>query len=370
MVYKPIFKYIFVNMEKQQVKELFGKRLQQARKMEGLSLRALSDEIGGAVSHNALAKYERGEMMPDGKTFEALAKALKQKDDFFFRPVTAEIKLVEFRDKSKLPEKQEKALRHQAQDHFERYLEIEGLLGIGKKFKNPLAGENYETPDSIEKAADRARSRWKLGMNPILNLVQALEQNGIKVYEIDAPDEFEGFSGWIDGSPIIVINSKGKNILRLRQTLAHELGHILLKGHLSPKLNEDKMARRFAAAFLFPKDAFTQALGGHRKSFTLKELIEIKAAWGISMTSVIMRAKELDLIPNALYRRFWQYDGKKWQEAKGEPGDKKYKGVEKSKRFQKLVYRAIAEEEITLMKACELLDISLDDLRSGGGLIS
>ncbi len=357
-------------MTKNEIKTLFGKRLQQARKMEGLSLRALSDKIGGAVSHNALAKYERGEMMPDGKTFASLVKALDTNEDFFFRPVTEELELVEFRDKSKLNEKQEKALKHQAQDHFERYLEIEGLLGIRSKFKNPLRGKMYHTVDDVEKAVTDIRKAWKLGSDPILNLIEMLEGAGIKVYLVEAPDSFEGFSGWIGEDPIVVINVRNKNKLRIRQTLAHEVGHILLKGHIDKGLNEDQLARRFAAAFLFPKESFIKALGGHRENFSLQELIDLKLGWGISITSIFMRAKELGLISPALSRRFWNQYGTPWKEAHGEPHDDRYQYEERSDRFDRLVFRAVAEGEITRSKACQLLNISLDDLRSKGTIVS
>ena len=353
-----------------EVKELFGKRLQQARKMAGLSLRSLADKSGGVVSHNALAKYERGEMMPDGKIFAALAKALGQKEEFFFRPITDELELVEFRDKSKLSVKQEKKLRHQAQDHFERYIEIELLLGLGPQFKNPLENKNYGTFEDVEKAADDARKKWKLGLNPILNLIEAIEDNGIKVCQVEAPDSFEGFSGWIGKQPVIVINVKNKNVLRIRQTLSHELGHILLKGHINSRLDEDKMARRFAAAFIFPKDSFTQALGGHRENFSLRELIELKLTWGISITSIFMRAKELGLISYALSKRFWDNYGNKWRDQHGEPDDDKYEYNERSDRFERLVYRAVAEGEVTRSKASQLLNITLDDLRSSGPILS
>lgn len=357
-------------MDQDDIKSLFGKRLRQARQMAGFSLRELSDKIGGAVSHNALAKYERGEMMPDGSVFKALAKALDQDESFFFRPVTEEIQLVEFRDKSKLGEKQEKLLKHQAQDHFERYLEIEGYLGAREAFKNPLEKEHYATAEDVEKAVEKVRNAWDLGLNPILNIIEALEDNGIKVYEVEAPDEFEGFSGWIDGNPIIVINRTDKNILRLRQTLSHELGHILLKGRLAKNLDEDKAACRFAAAFLMPRDQFREALGGFRHAFTLKELIDIKAAWGISITSLMMRANELNLVSKSLFYRFWREEGKEWREAKAEPGDKAYAGVEKSDRFRRLVYRGVAEGQISQLKGCELLNISLDELRAGGRIIA
>jgi len=348
-------------MEKQKVKELFGKRLQQARKMEGLSLRALSDKIGGAVSHNALAKYERGEMMPDGTLLIALSRVLNQPQGFFFRPRTEEIQLVEFREKTKLGEKQEQVIRVKAQDHFERYLEIEQILGIKNTFANPIGSKVVSSVDAIEDIAVTVRKRWTLGLNPILNLTQALEGNGIKIFEVSAPDEFEGFSGWLKKAPVIVINRE-KNVFRKRHTLLHELGHFLLKGHLGKGLNEEKVVPRFAGAFTIPEPSFKEAFGGHRDSLSLEELIEMKAEWGASISAIMVRAHQLKLIPYALYRRFWETKGNEWKDAQAENGDDRYHGVEQSTRFESLVYRALAEEMITSSKASSLLNINLDEL--------
>ena len=49
------------------MKILFGQRIKSARIMAGLSLRELSNLLEGLVSHNAISKYERGEMLPDSK---------------------------------------------------------------------------------------------------------------------------------------------------------------------------------------------------------------------------------------------------------------------------------------------------------------
>ena len=62
---------------------MFGERLNLARKRAGLSLRGLSDAIGGQVSAQAIGKYERGEMKPNSTVLISLAKALKVPVGFF-----------------------------------------------------------------------------------------------------------------------------------------------------------------------------------------------------------------------------------------------------------------------------------------------
>lgn len=65
------------------MKILFGQRIKSARIMAGLSLRELSNLLEGQVSHNAISKYERGEMLPDSKILIALAKVLNVKRIIF-----------------------------------------------------------------------------------------------------------------------------------------------------------------------------------------------------------------------------------------------------------------------------------------------
>jgi len=84
------------------MKEIFSKRLKSARLLAGLSQDKLVEAIDQQVSKNAIAKYERAEMMPNSKVLIALSKALDVKTDYFFRPFTVEIDQVEFRKKSKL----------------------------------------------------------------------------------------------------------------------------------------------------------------------------------------------------------------------------------------------------------------------------
>src|SRR5690349_20214064 len=108
----------------------FAQRLIQARKMRGLSLRALAEKTEGRVSYNALYKYEQGLMMPDSEVLSALADALDQDLDFFFREQAVQLKEVRFRKTSRLGAKEEEAIRVRAADYFERCREIDQIVGI------------------------------------------------------------------------------------------------------------------------------------------------------------------------------------------------------------------------------------------------
>ncbi|MDQ8184258.1 XRE family transcriptional regulator [Pelagicoccus sp. SDUM812002] len=349
-------------------KAIFAERLKQARAMSGLSLRKLEQAIGGVVSYNALSKYEKGEMMPNSDVLMAVSEATGQSYGFFFRPKHSEIVDIKFRRLiSKSGKKESDTIQQQATDFFERYFEILSILGINDEFKNPLEEGGIRTPDDAENAAVSLREKWRLGLNAIPNVHQMLEENNVKVYEADAPLTHDGFSGWIDQHPIagVARHLNDQCLTRKRHTLLHELAHVLFKGRLTDGVDEkleEKLAPRFAGALMLPAEAFRMELGKSRTSLSLTELIDVKIKYGISIASIMVRARQLECINESMYNRFWKtYKEERWKEK--EPGDDAYHGDETSTRFKQLVYRALAEGEITRSKAAELLAVSVDQIR-------
>ncbi len=344
--------------------------------MCGLSLRALEKKISGAVSYNALNKYEKGDMMPGSDVLMTVAEATQQSYGFFFRPLKGEIQSIKFRKKTKLGKKTQNSICEHAQNFFERYFEIESILGLESEFTNPLNQKKggIRTSQDAETAADELRDAWKLGQNALANLHETLENNRIKVFEADSSDSFDGFSGWLQKTPVIVVaNRLNKQCLtRKRNTLAHELGHILLKNAIADDVTEkeeERIMNRFSAAFLLPQEVFFEEFGKNRKAVSFEELIDIKVTYGISIAAIVYRAHDLGCINDATFKRFWKiYNARGWR--KEEPGDKDYSGDESSTRFKQLVWRALSEEMITRSKAAELLNVTVDELRKTEAVFS
>ena len=65
-------------MSKEDLKEILGRRLEQARLMRGMSLRELAEATGEIVSYNALHRYEHGDMMPSDEVLMAVAIARRK----------------------------------------------------------------------------------------------------------------------------------------------------------------------------------------------------------------------------------------------------------------------------------------------------
>jgi Zn-dependent peptidase ImmA (M78 family)/transcriptional regulator with XRE-family HTH domain len=345
----------------------FGERLKSARKMSGLSMEALSERAGKAVTKQAISKYEKGLMNPGSDALVTLSRALGVKSDYFFRPQKVSLGELEFRKKSKLGRKEEESVKYRTLDFLERYLEIEDILGDKAIFNNPLSGTNVFNPEDAEKAALEMRRKWKLGDAPISNLIELLEDKGIRIFEIETGGYFNGISAWAGDIPVIAVR-KQDDLLRKRFTISHELGHILLKIH--EKNNQkarEKLCHTFAGAFLLPENVIKAELGERRTRIALWELKKIKGIYGISIQAIMVRAKHLKIISDYTYKKFWiTVTTRGWKTE--EPGE--YLGKEHANRFDQLVYRAAAEEIITFSRAAELLNLPLSEFRRAFQLVS
>ena len=215
--------------------------------------------------------------------------------------------------------------------------------------------------DQIEEMAERVREAWNLGFDPIPDLINVLETNGIRVFMIEADNEnkFDGLAAQVKDMPIVVVARHWLGD-RQRFTLAHELGHLMLEGRLADDLDEELACNRFAGTFLFPRAFMLQALGEHRNAIELKELGLLKEEFGLSMAGILYRASELGIISSA-YReqqaKLFRVKG--WY--RKEPGCD-YPS-EKAHIFEQLVFHALAEEYIGESKAAELMNLPLHQFR-------
>lgn len=342
------------------MKHIFAKRLKSARIMAGMSLQKLSDNLETiSVSRQALHKYESGASLPGSSILIALAKALHVKPDYFFKSLEINLEQIEFRKKSKLGLKEEARIKEIIKDQILRYIEVEQLLNSEQHFTNPFNDVVVENTLSSEKYAEELRNTWNLGLNPIPNVLEMLEDKNIKVIEIDAPPEFDGLSAWSGNIPIIVLN---RNIdeVRKRFTAIHELGHLILKFPESGKKTE-KLCHYFAAAFLIPEKRLKEELGENRSRINLPELTGIKEYWGVSVQAIMRRAFDLDIITYSYYKNFCIWISK--NKLRNEEALGKYQGQEKAVRFHQLVYHALAEELLSMSKAAELLGSNPEEMR-------
>jgi Zn-dependent peptidase ImmA (M78 family)/transcriptional regulator with XRE-family HTH domain len=345
----------------------FGTRLKLARKMAGFSLQELADALENKVTKQSLNKYEMGLMNPSGDVMVAISGTLKVKPDYFLKRKQIELGEILFRKKASLPKRNEESIVEKVRDYVERYLEIENIVGVNVEFKNPLKNYTISTKKEVELAAIKLRKEWDLGTDPIPNIIEMLELKGIKVLLMDEVDEIDGLAVFTSTKiPIVMVNTRNKPIERIRFTIIHELAHLLLnleKTVLDNPREVEIYCHLFSSCFLLPSEMLIKLIGSTKRNYIyINEIISIKEYFGISLRAIVHRLRELEIIVDSYYQRWMIYMSKTFGQ-KEEPG--KYKGEEKSRNFDQLVNRALAEELISLSKAAAIWNISINELRKG-----
>jgi Zn-dependent peptidase ImmA (M78 family)/DNA-binding XRE family transcriptional regulator len=345
----------------------FGERLKIARKMAGMSLQDLADNLQNVITKQALNKYEMGLMYPSSELILSLSEVLDLKPDFFLRKEPIKINELKFRSRMNLPKKIEDSILEKARFYVERFIEIEQILGIENVFTNPIESYTIITEKDAEEAAMHLRTSWELGLWPIANVVEMIESKGVKVLFMSEMDNVDGFSFYVnDAIPVLVINSQAKSISRIRFTIIHELAHLLLnfaEEILADSKLIEKLCHYFSSCFLLPTIKLISKIGGmFRNYIKIEEFIQIKVLYGISIRAIIHRCEKLGIISYDYYKRWMVYLNKQYG-SKDEPGE--YKGVEKPILFESLVNRAFSENFISMSKAASLLNKSIEELRKG-----
>lgn len=347
--------------------QIFAERFKSARLLNGLSLQDLANAMGNKVSRQALHRYEKGEVVPDSEMINLLSDVLKIRPDYFFRDTKLAIGAVEYRKLKRMPAKEEAKVVEQTREYLSRYLELEEIIGLQIKFINHLSGyANVTTYEQVNEAANELRLKWELGTDPIYNVVELLEDKHIKVVKIDADLAFDGLQTWVNSTiPVVAYNArkleKGDHI---RFTLLHELAHLLLGNSFGAisEAEKERLCHQFAGAMLLPDTTLREELGAFRNRLFVPELGNIKKQYGISLQAIVMRAKACNIInDNYTKQLFFMMNQMNWKV--DEPVQFDYEGVEQSNRFDQLLYRALAEEQISMSKAASLKNQKLAEFR-------
>lgn len=157
--------------------------------------------------------------------------------------------------------------------------------------------------------ADKVRYKLKLYRGAVPNLVTLLENHGVVVFKMDfGTEKIDALSSITNkGHKVVFLNTQMSND-RLRFSLAHELGHLVMHMETPPLSVQvaEEQADVFAAQFLMPEDEIKPML----YNLKISTLAELKRKWGVSMQSIIYRAHYLGIISNDTRRNFQIYFSK------------------------------------------------------------
>ncbi len=339
-----------------------GEKLKSARIMAGMSLQDLADAIPGKVSKQAIHKFENGDLTPNVITIGYLSGILKVPESFFARPQNGQLGLIEFRNAHNMVSARENAMiRELTLDFVSRYIELEKLLQIEHKFENPIKDVKISTLADIEVAVSKLRCEWELGSGPLPRIIELLEKQGVKIFEIEVGDGFDGlqtFEVYTD-TPLLVLNKRHfKSDDRKRFTVLHELGHLLLSIESYSLKERERFCNAFAGTMLLPGEDLVGEFGQKRSSLSFEELGTVKQSYGISIQAILYRLRESEIITETYFKQFmFMINQLNYKIVEPFP----YHGNERATRFNQILSRGIAEKFFGLEKAAELKNMSISD---------
>ena len=261
------------------------------------------------VGQGTLSKYETGFHAPPDEFVGHLAESLGFPPPFFFESgIPYGMPPFHYRRRKKLSAK---SLGKIVAEMNIRRMHLKKLL-VSFEWKTngfipEIDPDEYQGRGksrlTTEDAARHVREMWMVPRGPIDNMVGLLEGNGGVVIPCDfGTDLLDAMSQRIDGLPVMFFVNVDAPADRLRHTLAHELGHMVL--HTVTVKSDEEMedeADAFAGAFLLPAEDIRPQL----RRFDLRQLANMKHYWRVSMAAIAVRAERLKLITPHQSKMFW-----------------------------------------------------------------
>ena len=319
-------------------------RIRQARTISGLSqdevVLALSQR-GAPLTKAALSKYERGASVPRATLLKHLGAVLNVPAEYFLREPTVSVEWLAFRKRANVGEREQERFQSMAVERVEAYVSLRESLSSEPVPRFP-SREPVATLADAERAAEKLRESWKLDDLPVESMTEVIEDHdGIVVELAGSENSVEGLAGMANGCHAVVVVDPDVSDDRKRFTLAHELGHLMMDTSSVVSLSgQEKLAHRFASAFLVPAAVARRELGTKRTRLSFEELKLLKEKHGLSMQAWIFRAHDSGIIDDQHFRSlFDQMSRFGWRRT--EPVQ--YKGREIPQRFRQMILRGLAE---------------------------
>jgi Zn-dependent peptidase ImmA (M78 family)/DNA-binding XRE family transcriptional regulator len=286
-----------------------GQRIKQAREICGLTQAQLADLVG--LNQSNIARLEQGFYQPLDPISQGIAMATGFPLAFF-----RDEPVIDFPPGSLMYRKRA-ALKSQHKSMLRQLARL--LFEIGAELGKEIGTISPKLPESTGDAVlDAQRTREAFGFSkdaPITNLVRAVERLGVFVIALSQDiDDHDAFSLWAQTDcprPILAM-STGKAGDRLRFSVAHELGHLLLHRNImsATKIHE-READTFASELLLPSFAMKLEMV---PPLNLSKLAELKARWGASIQAILVRALQLGVVTLRQYKYlFQQISAKGWR---------------------------------------------------------
>lgn len=330
-----------------------------ARQYRGLSQAEVAQDAGLDQGH--YSRIERGLLngAPSAATIEAVAKVLRFPETFFnqndeLSGLPLSVHDVAWRKRASVPASDVRRL------HAElnlRIMHLRRLLtSVEISPELPLPRIDAEEAGGAGKVAALIRRAWMVPDGPIKSLTGLCERAGILVIPCDFVENVDGVTMRLrDVPPIIFLNRKAPPD-RMRHSLAHELGHLIM--HSVPTEDMEAEADTFAGELLAPADQLRSDIIGGR--VTLERLVQLKKYWRVSVASLLYRAGASGVISQNQSSYLWrQLSARGWR--KTEPVETQFP-YEPTKLFEHVI--ALHKDQLgyTAEDFAELLQSTPDEI--------
>lgn len=294
-------------------------RLTQARHLAGMTKRHVAEAVG--VTPAAIGQFEAGIARPRPDLVALLAVCLSVPAQFFLagRPrAHVDGSMAHFRSLRSTRSYQRNKAIGQVQQAWELTHALEERVQLPAVDLPGFSDDDDDVVEGPQLAAQSLRQRWDLGSGPISHLVRHLESRGVIVVSPPPdPDSttVDAFSTPCEPRPIIVLTqNRFDDVYRHRFTAAHELGHLVLHADTwAGDLQQEREADAFAAEFLTPRASIRPHLPARTD---LSQLAELQRVWGVSVSSLLYRCREVGLLSDSAAGRAYQ----RLNALRGEPG--------------------------------------------------
>lgn len=290
-----------------------GEVIETARRAQGQTQAELAAQVG--ITQAALSRYENDLREPDPDVLARLAGALGVTVAFLTGAGRARGGMA-----------MDAHMRRRATAPPGTWRQLEARLNMYRWHARHLfeevslhAEQHVPTFDLLDVTPERAarfvRAQWRMPAGPVRSLVQWLEAVGcLLIGEDFATSRVDGLSQWVGDHPVILLNNSAPPD-RLRLTLAHELGHLVLHADALTVDDVEGQANAFAAEFLMPAEVIRPSL----RNLKIGRLLDLKREYGVSMQALVERAYHLQLLsPTQRTNMYKVFSAKGWRTR--EPG--------------------------------------------------
>lgn len=345
--------------------EFNGQMLRLARQYRGFHQKELAEAVG--VDPAILSRAENSALTPADHVIEKCARHLNVPTQFFsvqFHPGGLPLSFHPMWRKRQAVSQRE----------IDRVLAAVNIRAFHLRCLMQSVQLNPDLPlpcyepgeynNDCKAIARLVRRAWGIPAGPLLNLTSYIERAGVFVFHFDLEHvDVDGLTVRLPGTPPCIFLNKHLPADRMRFTLAHEFGHIVM--HKVPTPDMEEQAHAFASGILIPEEDVRPYFRGARR-IDLSLLAQLKPQWRVSMQSLLRAAKDMGYVGPGQYQTLWKIFSANRYRLR-EPPELDFE-QEETTLDKALIKAHLSDLSYSLDELAEVLVFSADDVRDMYGL--